>query len=79
MTRTLKASRVRSIQYHFDDCDNLPTTNINDYIAEFLDTTDVGELISKLWVIDEKQLGKLEMKTLILISDARKRVMVSFN
>jgi hypothetical protein len=75
MVKTLKACRVHKIRHQYGDGEIFQTTNINDYIAEFLDTTDVDELVSKLLVIDEEQLGDIKLETRYLISNARKKVM----
>ncbi len=79
MAKYLKACRVSSIQHHFGDGDNFQTTNIDDYIAEFLGTDDVDELIIKLGAIDEEQLGDLKMETRLLIRNTRQRVTASIN
>jgi hypothetical protein len=75
MVRHLKACRVHKIRHNFGDDNIFQTTNIDDYIAEFLETEDIDELISKLHVIDEDQLGDLKFETQHLISNARKKVM----
>ena len=75
MVRNLKACRVHKIRHHYGDDNIFQTTNIDDYIAEFLDTEDINELISRLWVIDENQLGDLKYDTQLLISNARKKTM----
>ena len=79
MTRYLKACRVNKLHCHILDGDTFKLTNINDYIAELLDTDDIDELILNLGSIDEKQLGDLKMETRLLIRNTRKRVTASIN
>ncbi len=79
MIKYLKKCRIGRIQYHYGNGDIIQTTNIDNYIAEFLDTNDVNELIMKLGSIEEENLGDIKIETKLLIRSARQKVTASIN
>lgn len=74
MTKYLKACRINTIHLTSDDGKSIKISNIDDYIAELLNTNDINELSSILSIIDERQLGDIKMETKQLINNARQKI-----